>query len=133
MVRLDSPDPPPGSTLFETFSEGRLYEAFIYAPRIPADLLTRSDYTCSFTDLLRRNLVVPTYQGTPPLTPQSPPSPGGGWGVGGFLGVGGVVPGALGSKGSAPCRNDNVASREIGGGAGIAGAYKQVGGYARSV
>ena len=30
-------------------------------------------------------------------------------------------------------RNDNVASREIGGGAGIAGACKQVGGYARSV
>ena len=36
-------------------------------------------------------------------------------------------------QGSRSSRGDNVASREIGGGAGIAGAYKQVGGYARSV
>ena len=40
----------------------------------------------------------------------------------------------LGPWGGAPVsRNDKVASREIGGGAGIAGACKQVGGYARSV
>ena len=49
---------------------------------------------------------------------------GWGWGWGPW--------GALGSKGSAPCRNDTRASREFGGSK-PDGACKQVGGYARSV
>jgi len=33
---------------------------FLYAPRIPADLLIRSGYTCSSTNLSRRNIVALT-------------------------------------------------------------------------
>ena len=46
----------------------------------------------------------------------------------------GPLVGTLGSLGPAPVsRNDKIASREFGGGAGIAGAWKRVGGHARSV
>ena len=40
--------------------------------------------------------------------------------------------GALGSQGSAPCRDDMGASREFGGGSKTDRAYKRVGGYART-
>ena len=66
------------------------------------------------------------------LAPLPFPWPWGGpWGV--FLGWGWGPWGALGSKGSAPCRNDTIAAREFGDGSKPDGAYKQVGGYARSV
>ena len=66
------------------------------------------------------------------LGPHPPLGPGGG-SLGGFLGVGWGPWGALGSKGSAPFRNETRASREFGGGSKPDGAFKQVGGYARSV
>ena len=54
-----------------------------------------------------------------------------GWGGRGVLfGVGG---GDGVGWGAPISRNDKMASREFGGGAGIAGACKRVGGYARSV
>ena len=61
------------------------------------------------------------------LGPMAPSHWGVGVGGGFYWGWGG------GGWGAPVSRNDYVASREIGGGAGIAGAYKQVGGYARSV
>ena len=84
----------------------RLFCKFIYAPRIPADLLTRSVWLRSATKLSRRNCVVSTRcrslgpKGTPgtppppqenPQGPTTPPTPRGGKGSKG--------PGALGRDG----------------------------------
>jgi len=54
-----------------------LHAPYFYAPRIPADLLIRSGYTCSSTNLSRRNIVVPTRCRSlgPKGTPGTPPPP----------------------------------------------------------
>ena len=60
-----------------------------------------------------------------PMGSLSPPLPLAlGGSLGGFLGVGEGSLGALGSKGSAPCRGDIWASREFGGGANFAGVNR---------
>ena len=87
---------------FATFSEHRFLDPFIYAPRIPADLLTRSVWLRSATKLSRRPCLVSTRcrslgpkgtPGTPPPPqenpPGTPPGPGEGEGGQGAKGTGG--------------------------------------------